>query len=59
MTKQIQRGDNIPNSAPYQLFLPMDVGVKIEADEAVRLQNANFTALYCTCQSLRNFLETL
>ena len=37
MTNQIQQSHNTQNHAPYQLYLPMDVGVKIEADEPVRL----------------------
>ena len=37
MTNKIQQGNDTLNFAPYQLYLPMDVGVKIEASEKVRL----------------------
>jgi transposase len=37
MPKQIQQGNNTLNHAPYQLYLPMDVGIKIEVSEKVCL----------------------
>ncbi|MCL2398083.1 MAG: hypothetical protein FWC93_08475 [Defluviitaleaceae bacterium] len=37
MTNQLQQGNNTLNPAPYQQMLPFDVGVRIEAEEAVRL----------------------
>jgi len=39
MRKQIQRENDTLNQAPYQLYLPMDVGVRIEASEKVRFQH--------------------
>jgi len=37
MRKQIQQEKNTLNRPAYQMFLPMDVGVLIKADESVRL----------------------
>jgi transposase len=37
MRKIIQQKNDNLNFAPYQLYLPMDVGVKIESSESVRL----------------------
>jgi len=37
MTKQIQRNNYSGNAREYQLFLPLDIEVKIETNESVRL----------------------
>jgi len=37
MRQQVQRENDTLNLAPYQLYLPMDVGIKIESSESVRL----------------------
>ena len=37
MRNKIQQGNNTSNEEPYQLMLPFDIEVKIEASEAVRL----------------------
>ena len=37
MEKQIQQSNNTPKYAPYQLSLPLDVSVLIEAEESVHV----------------------
>ncbi|MCL1862476.1 MAG: hypothetical protein FWF78_02800, partial [Defluviitaleaceae bacterium] len=37
MRKKSQRGNHTSNRTPYQLMLPLELEVKIEASEAVRL----------------------